>query len=199
MGVEAHIMDKLVALCRRRGFISGAALLTALAPLFGHAYTLDGYESTDISRLLAFSRARDALMARGTLVPGTLWTMDQVRLGLADRPGFVLPDSDPELAAQLGEFLGKDASRYGLAVLDLTDPAHPRYAGLRVTAHQQPGSVGKIAVALAWFHALADVYPVDLEARKDQLDALGESEIERAGLASGLVLEDRILREVELY
>ena len=55
---------------------------------------------------------------------------------------------------------------YGLAVLDLTDPAKPRYAEHRADHRQNVGSVGKLVVALALFQALADSYPNDVEARR---------------------------------
>jgi hypothetical protein len=55
---------------------------------------------------------------------------------------------------------------YGFAVLDLTDPAKPRYAEHRGDYRQNVGSVGKLVVALALFQALADLHPNDLDARK---------------------------------
>jgi hypothetical protein len=51
-------------------------------------------------------------------------------------------------------------------VLDLSDPAHPRYAEHRGDYKQNVGSVGKLIVVLSLFQALADVYPNDIEARK---------------------------------
>jgi hypothetical protein len=51
-------------------------------------------------------------------------------------------------------------------LLDLSDPAHPRYAEWNGNQHQNPGSVGKILVALGIFQALADIYPDDIEARR---------------------------------
>ena len=51
-------------------------------------------------------------------------------------------------------------------MLDLTDPAAPRYAEHRGDDKQNVGSVGKIVVALALFQALADAYPDDIESRR---------------------------------
>jgi hypothetical protein len=53
-----------------------------------------------------------------------------------------------------------------VVLLDLSDPAHPRFAEHNPDIAQNPGSVGKLMVALAWFQALADRYPEDLEARR---------------------------------
>jgi hypothetical protein len=144
-----------------------AALAIALLAAAGaSAYPLDGYEKTGIARLEAFDLAREPLLARGDLKPGSLRGTDEVRLRLSDRPDFRLPPSDPELARRLREVLGEDAPAYGIAVLDLSDPAGPRYVELNGDRIQNPGSVGKILVALAWFQAMADVYPDDLQARE---------------------------------
>ena len=51
-------------------------------------------------------------------------------------------------------------------MLDLSDPAKPRYAEHRGDCKQNVGSVGKLVVALALFQALADTYPNDIEARR---------------------------------
>jgi hypothetical protein len=141
-------------------------VLGLVLPSAARGYPLDGYETTGITRLIAYSRAREPLLAHGTLVPGSLWTMEEVKLRLEDTPGFMLPDPDPGLTAEIREMLGRDAAHYGLALLDVSDPARPRYAELNGRTPQQPGSVGKIAVALAWFHALAEAHPTDIEARR---------------------------------
>ncbi len=51
-------------------------------------------------------------------------------------------------------------------MLDLSDPGNPRYAEINGGTQQNPGSVGKILVALGIFQALADTYPDDLAARQ---------------------------------
>jgi len=143
--------------------IATACFLIAVG---SHAYPLDGAEETGINRLEAFDLARETLLANGRLTPGALGTTAQVRPRLTDQPGFVLPPADPELNAALRDFVGADASKYGIAVLDLSEPAAPRYAELNPNMVQNPASVGKLMVALGFFQALADVYPGDTEARK---------------------------------
>jgi hypothetical protein len=61
--------------------------------------------------------------------------------------------------------LGAEADRYGIAVLDLTDPRQPRYAEHRGDYQQNVGSVGKLVVATALFQALADAWPDDVARR----------------------------------
>jgi len=134
-------------------------LMTVLVALKSAAYPLDGFSTTDIHRLEAYFRAQDALLARGSLQPGSLWSIDDVKLRLADRPDFELPAPDPEFTEQIRAFLGSDEAGYGIAVLDVSDPDRPRYAEIAAERPQNPGSVGKLVIGLGWFQALADRYP----------------------------------------
>ena len=141
----------------------GAALI--LVPQAG-AYPLDGFRETGISRLEAYRLAQDGLLKSRSLYEGSLLPTKDVRLRLLDQPDFELPAPDPAFTAELRRLLDSDASRYGIAVLDLTDPKAARYGEIGGNKIQNPGSVGKVIVALAWMQALADVYPDDVEARK---------------------------------
>jgi hypothetical protein len=76
-----------------------------------------------------------------------------------------LPAPDPAFTASIVRLLGAEADRYGIAVLDLTDPRQPRYAEHRGDYQQNVGSVGKLVVATALFQALADTWPDDLARR----------------------------------
>ena len=82
-----------------------------------------------------------------------------------DRQEDLIPDPDPEFTKQVQKLLGDEADRYGITVLDLSDPEKPLYAEHRGDARANPGSVGKIIIALGVFQALADIYPEDLDAR----------------------------------
>jgi len=129
------------------------------------AYPVDGYEETGIARLYAFDLAREQLLAMGELKPGSLWPMKQVKLRLLDRPNLSLPASDPGFSGEVKKLLGGDAASYGVAILDLSEPGKPRYAEVNGTQAQQPGSVGKMMVMLAFFQGLADAFP-DVAARE---------------------------------
>lgn len=138
----------------------GLVLLPALA-LTGlvAAYPLDGYDETGIrrvegSRLATAGEIRDRKQPPGALLPTA-----QVDLRLLDQPNLQLPPVDPAFTAQIVGLLGRDADRYGIAVLDLSDPANPRYAEHRGDYRQNVGSVGKLIVALAVFQAMADNWP----------------------------------------
>jgi Beta-lactamase enzyme family len=131
----------------------------------GWSYPLDGYPTTGILRLEGFRLAQQGRVAGIRLPTGALLTKEQVDLRLTEYPGFQMPAVDPELSAQIESLLGEDADNYGIAVLDLTDIRAPRYAEHRGSYHANPGSVGKIVVALGIFQALADIYPDDVDKR----------------------------------
>ncbi len=129
-------------------------------------YPIDGYDYTGIRRLEA-ARLTQAGERRGTrLPPGGKFGIADIDLRLADQPSFERPEADPEFTRQIVRLLGEQKDRYSVSVLDLSDPANPRYAEHRGQARDNPGSVGKIFVALALFQALADLYPDDICARR---------------------------------
>ena len=144
-------------------------LVFALAAVLGagpaSAYPLDGYPATGILRLEAYRLAQEGKV-RGPQEPkGALLGLEQVDLRLTRRPNLALPASDPQLNAALAAFLGEEAGRYGIAVMDVSDPEKPRYGEIQGDYRANPGSVGKLLVALAVFQALADIYPDDVAAR----------------------------------
>lgn len=144
--------------------ILAAGMLGAARP--SGAYPLDGFRETGITRLEAYRLAQDHLLNTRSLYDGALLPTQDIELRLLDRPDFELPPPDPEFTASLRALLDADASNYGIAVLDLSDPANPLYAEIGGNKIQNPGSVGKVIVVLAWMQALADRFPDDIEARK---------------------------------
>ena len=140
-------------------------LILTLSAAMGWAYPLDGYPETGILRLEGFRLAQQGKVKGIRLYGGALLPLEQVDLRLADRQVYRIPEPDPEFTDRVQELLGDEADRYGVAVLDLSNPDAPRYAEHRATALANPGSVGKIIVALGVFQALADIYPEDLSAR----------------------------------
>jgi hypothetical protein len=123
------------------------------------AYPLGGYERTGITRLYAFDKVQAQLVASGHLKPGSLLGMNEVKLRLLDKPGLTLPKADPAFSKRIREMLGGDAASYGVAVLDLSNTNRPLYGEVNGLQPQQPGSVGKIMVLVAFFQALADAFP----------------------------------------
>jgi len=122
-------------------------------------YPLDGTERTGIMRLEA-----DLLVQQGKapgleLPPGALLNTEQVQLRLLSRPDLKLPEPDADFTAEVVNILGNHADDWGIAVLDLSDPNHPAYAEHYADRRFNPGSVGKLMVAMALFDALAELYP----------------------------------------
>jgi hypothetical protein len=146
-------------------------LACALASIVGSGpalgYPLDGYEQTGILRLEAYRLAQDGKVRGRLLPPGARLPSESIVLRLVDHPDFQIPAPDTELEAAIEALLGEDADGYSLAILDLTHPSRPRYAAHNPEREQNPGSVGKLMVALGWFQTLADVYPDDTRARHE--------------------------------
>ena len=129
------------------------------------AYPLDGYDDTGIRRLEGSRLANEGVVKDVKQPPGAMLGLADVDLRLRGET-FDLPAPDPEFTRQVSGVLTGSMDAYGLAVLDLTDPARPRYAEHRCDHKQNVGSVGKLIVALSLFQALADTYPQDVEARR---------------------------------
>ena len=154
-------------LSMRHGKHLGAAALAAAALCAGSAlaYPLDGYPETGIRRLEGLRLANEGAVKDVKQPPGAMLGLKDVDLRLVGQT-FDLPPPDPAFTQQVNGILTGSMDAYGFAVLDLTDPAKPRYAEHRGDYKQNVGSVGKLVVALALFQALADAYPGDVEVRK---------------------------------
>jgi hypothetical protein len=141
-------------------------LLLASAAL---AYPLDGYDRTKIRRLKGYQMAVEKKLPNQLRIPpGGLWGMDRVALRLKGSKIDISADSpkDPYLQDGVAKiFVGRNPT-YGLAVLDITDPAKPAFALVRPDIKFIPGSVGKILVGAGYLNALAEAYPEDFAARE---------------------------------
>jgi hypothetical protein len=139
------------------------AALAGITAVF--AYPLDGYEETGIRRVEGARLANEGLALGGKQPPGAMLTTEQVDIRLLDHQDLELPAADPGFTAQIESLLGENADRYGIAVLDVSDPDKPLYAEHRGDYRQNVGSVGKLLAALGLFQALADTWPDDLDRR----------------------------------
>lgn len=149
---------------RRGRRLGRALLLVPLAwPLLSGAYPLDGYPTTGIRRLEAY-RLVQAGELRGRKLPaGARLREDEIRLhldGVSESFDITLENPKDAYLQQGLEriFRGRDR-HYSIALLDISDPSHPRYAGVREDIAYNPGSVGKIMVLVGLFSELARVYP----------------------------------------
>jgi len=151
--------------CMKRALL----LLLLWLPGAGNAYPLDGYAESGIRRVEGARLAVEGVIRGTKQPPGALKPLADVNLRLLDHRDLDLPPPDPAFTAQVVHLLGDQADRYGVAVLDLSDPAQPRYAEHRGEVRQNVGSVGKMMVALAIFQALADIWPDDTGKRTQVL------------------------------
>jgi len=133
------------------------------------AYPLYGSEDRDIGRLEQARLAHEGVIPGRKKISGELLSLEQVDLRMLDQKDFTLPIPDPEFTRKIVKLLGDKASRYGIAVLDLSDSKHPLYAEHNGKMPQNPGSVGKIVVGTAIFQALADIYPRSVKKREAML------------------------------
>ncbi len=142
-------------------------LLLVLIPLSSHAYPLDGTDYTGIERLEGYFLGQRGEAKSRKLHPGSLLNMEQVQPRLINTELLQIPAVDLEFSQQIEKLL-RDPS-YGIAVLDLSDQAHPVYAEHLAEQTFNPGSIGKLAVVMGVFQALADIYPNDIAAREQIL------------------------------
>jgi hypothetical protein len=143
-----------------------AGALLAAVSTAPWCYPLYDSEGTGIRRLEEARLAHEGAIKGRKKVSGELLSVSQVDLRLLDHKSLALPAPDPEFTAQIVALLGQNTDRYGIAVLDLSDPDNVRYAEHNGNRARNPGSVGKVVVATGIFQALADVYPDDLAKRE---------------------------------
>lgn len=131
------------------------------------AYPLDGTEYTGIQRLEGYRLGQIGKARSRKLPAGALLNMKQVKPRLLNAKGLQIPPVDKKLSAEVRKLLR--SSSYGIAVLDLTNPKKPVYAEHNAGRNFNPGSVGKLAVAMGVFSALKEIYPHDIAAREKVL------------------------------
>jgi hypothetical protein len=151
----------------RRALAAGATCAAVMT--VAHGYPLDGYPETGIRRVEGSRLADEGKVRDVRQPPGALLPTAAVDIRFADRPSLDLPPPDADFTAEVRAMLDAEADAYGIAVLDLSDPAKPRYAEHQGDYRQNVGSVGKLVVATALFQALADAWPAANDKRTDIL------------------------------
>jgi hypothetical protein len=130
-------------------------------------YPIDGYKKTGIKRLKRLEKTLDSTITERYLRPGSFKKHDEITLWLCETRDTVeqLMKEDPEFQKEMSRLFPR-RSGYGITVLDMTDPDNTRYAQLNETTGFQPGSVGKIVVATAFFNEIKKLCPEDLHVRE---------------------------------
>jgi hypothetical protein len=79
------------------------------------------------------------------------------------------PEVDAAMQREVDALFRNLEPAYSLSIMDITDPQNIKYAGRKETVGYQPGSVGKIAAAIALFTELERIYGEDWEAIRSLL------------------------------
>ncbi len=136
------------------------------SPAILRAYPLDGFDYTGIGRLEGYRLAQEGKVRARKLHPGAQLLLAEVDIRLRDHRELEIPPVDPAFKREIMALLGKNASRYSISILDLTDPDNPVYAEHRANKSFNPGSIGKLVVAMGIFNELARAFPDDTELRE---------------------------------
>ena len=129
-------------------------------------YPIDGYERTGIKRLKRLEKTLDSTITEYYLKKGSFKSYKEITLWLCEQE-----DSVPEIMTVDQDFqkemmqLFPSRAGYGITVLDMTDPDNMRYAEMNEDRGFQPGSVGKIVVATAFFNEIKKLCPEDMSVR----------------------------------
>lgn len=130
------------------------------------SYPLDAAEATGIARLEGYRLIQEGKVSGRKLFPGARFPSEQIQLRLLEHPLAELPETDSELTTEVLAFLGEDQQLYSFSLLDLSHPEQPSFAEHQGDLNFNPGSLGKVLIAVGLFQALADLYPDDVEARR---------------------------------
>ncbi|MBI5511761.1 MAG: hypothetical protein HY903_23645 [Deltaproteobacteria bacterium] len=155
--------------------LAGVVLVALLAPRPVAAYPTDEYARTGIRRLQwQFEIDTGVRKSSRKLAPGARLTHDQIQLRMtAAGRDFELTEEtpkDPALQKGLEEILKRNLfKRYNVAVLDITDPATPRFAAVHENDKQTPGSVAKVLVGAGMLRLLQERFPDDVGPREAML------------------------------
>jgi hypothetical protein len=132
-------------------------------------YPIDGYEYTGIKRLKRLERIKSGEIKDNTVIPsGAMKSMMDIQLNLMtnseDSVGYFLEPNE-KFQKEINSLFNSLSKNYSISVLDITNLDSIRYAEKNPLAGYQPGSVGKIAVLVALFKQLANIYPDSYENR----------------------------------
>lgn len=148
---------------KKHYYLMGAILIAIVTMAL---YPIDGFDRTGIKRLKRLEKTLDSTITEHYLKPGSFKKTEEINLWLCEDT--LSTDSimkvDVEFQKSMtGLFPRRNG--YAIAVLDISDPDNMRYAEMNENSGFQPGSVGKLAVATAFFTQLAALCPDDFNVR----------------------------------
>lgn len=136
-------------------------------------YPIDGYERTGIKRLKRLELIKNGEIKEVTKLPeGAMKSYKDIKLNMLskkqDSVECFLKENAQFQKEISGLFKGLDKS-YSLSIVDISDLENIRYAHRNESSGYQPGSVGKLAVLVAIFDQLANIYPDSFDKRIELL------------------------------
>jgi hypothetical protein len=143
-------------------------------------YPIDGYERTGIKRLKRLELIQEGTISDSKLIKGATKKLAEIQLNLLDQSSdstLIRFKKDPQLQKKLDALFPNLDESYSIALMDITPNKPVRYASRQETRQFQPGSVGKLAVAVGFFNELAKLYPDSF----DQRVALMKNRVVKAG------------------
>lgn len=146
-----------------------AAVCVALLASLCDAYPIDGYPYTGIRRLDFYDLAQQGIVPGRQLSPGAKYPLERIQPRFVNLEQLSALEIDGEYSKKIRGYLGAETDRYGVSILDLSDPDNPIYAEHNALFKSNVGSVGKIVIVVALFNTLADLYPTDIAAREGLL------------------------------
>lgn len=147
-------------------------IVLCFLPASAITYPIDGYPYTNIKRLKYLQMVADGEIKGTRPLPGSMKSVHDIKLHLkGDRVDVAkeLPSVDPGLQNAVNSLFPNLNENYSISVMDITDGKPVRYASRKENVGYQPGSVGKLAVLVAFFSELAKVYPQSFEERQNLL------------------------------
>jgi len=129
-------------------------------------YPIDGFNKTGIKRLKRLEKTLDSTLNEYYLRKGSFKKYDEINLWMCEKTDSIdkVMTVDSDFQKEMLR-LFPNRSGYGITVLDITDVNNTRYAEMNENTGFQPGSVGKIAVATAFFTELKNLCPEDFNVR----------------------------------
>ena len=129
-------------------------------------YPIDGFNKTGIKRLKRLEKTLDSTLNEYYLRKGSFKKYDEINLWMCEKTDSIdkIMTVDSDFQKEMLR-LFPSRSGYGITVLDITDVNNTRYAEMNENTGFQPGSVGKIAVATAFFTELKNLCPEDFNVR----------------------------------
>jgi len=144
-------------------------LLSGVLAFSAQGYPLDAGEQTGMERLIGYRLIQQGQSPGKKLFPGALLSCSQVKLRLTGYQQLELNNVDSVLTDEILAFLGEEKDLYSFSILDVSLPDRPSFAEHQGVLNFNPGSLGKLLIAVALFQALADRYPDNIDARQQIL------------------------------